>query len=131
MRISPISFGSLMVFRLKQKNTSIPQLMQVSFDNNPNLQKYSLQTTFYYNEKIDGTVHNAALNFAKGLDKKYEKELKANPNKVFLTQVEFYVNPRDTETRYFLTSGDKSEQKIHQALCNSGLYYCQKFRKAF
>lgn len=129
MHISPISFGSLMVFRLKKKNTTIPELMQVSFDNNPNLQKYSLQSPIKHEEKIDGTVHNAALNFARQLDKKYAKQLKISPDKVFLTQVEFYVNPRDTETRYFLTGSDKGEQKIHQALCNSGLYYCQKFRK--
>ncbi len=131
MRLSPVSFGSLMVFSLNdkvQKHTLSP-LMRVSFNNNKQLKKYQLEGPVYYPEKIDGTVHNAAKNFAELLDKKYEKELPKGSKKVILTEVDFYVNPTDTQKRYFLTAPSNEEYKIHDSLSSSSLFYCAKFKR--
>ncbi len=140
MRISPVSFGSLFVFTLKdnkkksagQESEIIPQLMKVSFNNNPSLKKYELQDLRTYSKKLDGTVYNAASNLATELDLKYQKQLPRGSNKVILTAADFYINPHNpelgTEKKYFLTAATtRDEKKIHKALSKSTVFYVERY----
>ena len=89
-----------------------------------------MSETFYkaFSEKIDGTVHNAAKNFAENLDRLYKKELPKGSKRVKLTEVDFYVNPRETQKRYFLTAAtNDDENKIHEILSQSSVFYTAKF----
>lgn len=132
MNIPPVSFGSLMVFTLNDNKpkANIPQLMKISFHNNPALKQYELTDTVEFKEeKIDGTVHNAAQNFAERLDAKYKKDLPKNSKKVILTEADFYVSPKETQKRYFLTGAtNEVEQKLHSILSKSSVFYTAKFR---
>lgn len=134
MRVSPVSFKSLMVFTLKgdKPSAGIPDIMAYTFQNNKNLKdnNYKLTTPVSYDkEKIDGTVHNAAADFATLLDKEYKKELPKGSKKVILTSADFYVNPRQTQKRYFLTAAtNEDEEKIHKILSKSMAFFTVKFR---
>ncbi len=133
MTIRPVSFGSLMVFTLNDNkpNVPIPMLMRISFNNNPTLKKnYNLKDMVEFTEeKIDGTVHNAAQNFAERLDAKYKSQLPKGSKNVILTEADFYVNPRETQKRYFLTAAtNDDERKIHNALNKSLNFFVAKFR---
>ncbi len=131
MRVSPVSFKSLMVFTLPDDKPSLetPQLMQLSFEHNKNLQNYYLTDLVHYNEKIDGTVHNAAADFAEKLDEQYKEKLPKGSKKVMFTEADFYVNPRETQKRYFLTAAtNEDEEKLHRVLSKSSAYYTVKFR---
>ncbi len=132
MTIRPVSFGSLMVFTLNDNKPKapVPKLMKISFNNNKALKQYYLtDTVIYTKEKIDGTVHNASQNFAERLDKEYKNQLPRGSKKVILTEAEFYVNPRDTQKKYFLTAAtDEDENRIHKALNKSVDFYIAKFR---
>ncbi len=130
MNIRPVSFGSLMVFTLNDNKpkADIPTLMKISFNNNKQLKQYTLTDTVSFSEKIDGTVHNAAKNFAEDLDRLYKKELPKGSKRVKLTEVDFYVNPRETQKRYFLTAAtNDDENKIHEILSQSSVFYTAKF----
>ena len=130
MNIRPVSFGSLMVFTLNDNKpkADIPTLMKISFNNNKQLKQYTLTDTVSFSEKIDGTVHNAAKNFAEDLDRLYKKELPKGSKRVKLTEVDFYVNPRETQKRYFLTAAtNDDENKIHERLSQSSVFYTAKF----
>lgn len=130
MNINPVSFGSLMVFTLNDNKPKapVPNLVRTSFRNNSQLKGYNLTDTVSFSEKIDGTVHNAAMDFAQNLDRLYKKDLPKGSKDVILTEADFYVNPRETQKRYFLTAATaKEEAKIHQILSNSTLFYVQKF----
>ena len=51
-------------------------------------------------------------------------------NKVVITQADFYVNPRDTEKRYFITAPTADdENKILKALGPSNNFYTVKLRE--
>lgn len=131
MSINPVSFGSLLVFTLNddKPKAPVPILMKTAFNNNPQLKNYTLTDTVSFSEKIDGTVHNASRNFAENLDRLYKEELPKGSKKVKLTEVDFYVNPRDTQKRYFLTAAtDDEETKIHDILSKSAVFYTAKFR---
>ena len=131
MRVSPVSFKSLMVFTLPDDKPSLetPQLMQLSFEHNKNLQNYYLTDLVHYNEKIDGTVHNAAADFAEKLDEQYKEKLPKGSKKVMFTEADFYVNPRETQKIYFLTAAtNEDEEKLHRVLSKSSAYYTVKFR---
>ena len=130
MNIRPVSFGSLMVFTLNDNKpkADIPTLMKISFNNMQELKQYTLTDTVSFSEKIDGTVHNAAKNFAEDLDRLYKKELPKGSKRVKLTEVDFYVNPRETQKRYFLTAAtNDDENKIHEILSQSSVFYTAKF----
>ena len=130
MKSSPVSFGSLMVFTIKDNKpkATIPVLMKASFSNNPKLTKYNLQDTFHHSEKIDGTVHNAAKKFAAQLDVQYKNRLPKGSSKVILTEADFYVNPHKTEKRYFITAAtNDDEEKIHEELSSSSFFYSARF----
>lgn len=132
MIIRPVSFGSLMVFTINDNRpkADVPTLMNISFNNNPSLKDYNLTDTVSFSEKIDGTVHNASSDFAKNLDKLYKSELPKGSKNVILTEVDFYVNPRETEKRYFLTAAtDDDESKIHNILSKSNVFYSAKFNR--
>ena len=132
MNIPPVSFGSLMVFTINddKPKASIPQLLRISFNNNRSLKNYNLVDTFEkYGDVVDGTVHNAAQNFAETLDRKYKSILPKGSKDVILTQAEFTINPRETRTRYFLTAAtNDDEERIHNILSKSSVYYTAKFR---
>lgn len=130
MNIRPVSFGSLMVFTLNDNKprADVPSLVKTSFHNNKKLKHYKLAEMEVYDEKIDGTVHNAARNFAEKLDKLYERDLPKGSKKVRFTEVEFYVNPRDTQKRYFLTAAtNDDEKKLHEILSQSSVFYTARF----
>ncbi len=131
MNINPVSFKSLMVFTLNdgKPKAPVPFIMQTAFNNNSNLKEYNLTDTVSFSEDIDGTVHNAAMNFAERLDKLYKNELPKGSKKVKLTKVNFFVNPRETQERFFLTAAtDEDEKKIHNILSKSDMFYSAKFR---
>ena len=131
MNLSPVSFGSTMVFTINdgKPKASVPALVKTAFKNNPELEDYILSDTFKYTEeKIDGTVHNAAPNFAEFLDKKYKELLPKGSNKVILTEAEFYVNPKETQKRYFITaSNNEQESQIHKILSQGITLFSAKF----
>lgn len=132
MKLSPVSFKSLMVFTINdgKPRASVPDLVRTAFSYNPVLKPYSLdKDNFVHEEKIDGTVYNASTDFAEMLDKKYKEHLPKGSSRVILTEADFYVNPRDTEKRYFLTAAtQEDEDKIHKILSKSRIFYAAKFR---
>ncbi|MCD7739794.1 MAG: hypothetical protein LUH11_00390 [Candidatus Gastranaerophilales bacterium] len=132
--MKPVSFGSLMVFTLNDNKAKldVPSYMKLAFNNNNDLKKYKLTDTVEFNkefnEEIDGTVHNAAKNFAEKLDVLYKDKLQKGSQKVILTEADFYVSPRETQKRYFLTAAtDADEKKIHNILSKSSMFYTAKF----
>lgn len=130
MNTRPVSFGSLMVFTINDNRpkADVPTLIKTSFKNNPQLKGYNLTDTVSFSEKIDGSVHNATSNFAKDLDKLYRKMFPKGSKDVKLTEADFYVNPRETKKRYFLTAAtDKDEAAIHDILSKSSVFYTAKF----
>ncbi len=131
MNIPRVSFGSLMVFTINdgKPKASVPQLVKIAFNNNPVIRNnYYLSDTVEFSEKIDGTVYKAADEFAERLDDEYSKQLPKGSKKVILTSADFYVNPRETEKRYFLTAAtDDDEEKLHNILSKSSAFYVNKF----
>ncbi|MBQ9246122.1 hypothetical protein IJ182_07645 [bacterium] len=142
MNISPISFGSLMVGTLKsgRPKAPVPVLVDLAFNcetvnidgnerKNP-LSRYNLMSDIiHHEEKIDGTVHNANLDFAKELNTKYKSKLPKGSNKVIMTEADFYINPRETEKRYFLTAASQRDEKeIHKVLSKSKEFYTVRYR---
>ena len=136
MKIPPVSFGSLMVFRLSKPGVQLPLKDEVSLSfpdsngdgGNPELREYWLSSAPKYKEKIDGTVWNATKNFARKLDKEYKDEFRSNPKKVIFTTADFYVNPKDTVEKHFITAAtEDDEKKIHKILSESSRYYVAKF----
>lgn len=134
MKTSPVSFGSLMCFTINdgKPKASIPSMLNIAFSCNPKLSGYNLEKdVVQFNEgAVDGTVHNAAADFCEKLDKKYKDMLPKGSNKVIITEADFYVNPRTTEKRYFLTAPcADDENKILKALGVSNNFYTAKFRE--
>lgn len=132
MKISPVSFGSLMTFTIEdgQPKVPVPYMVKMSFRHNNKLQGYDLQEDILvHEEKIDGTVHNAAANFCEKLDNLYKSKFPKGSKKVLLTEADFYVNPRETQKRYFLTAATAEEEnKILKLLGVSNDFYTVKFR---
>ena len=134
MKSSPVSFGSLMCFTINdgKPKASIPSMLNIAFACNPKLSGYQLEKDVvqFGGDAVDGTVHNAAADFCEKLDNLYKGMLPKGSNKVIITEADFYVNPRTTEKRYFLTapSGD-DENKILKALGVSNNFYTAKFRE--
>lgn len=138
MNVSPVSFGSLMVFKFDKpgNQVSLKDEISLSFPDidgkggNSALKDYQF-TTHNYEEKYDGTVWNANKKFARQLDKYYRNRLnifKSNPKKVVFTEVDSYVNPFKTKKKYFLTaSSDFEEAKLHKILCESKRYYVARW----
>lgn len=112
MSISPVSFGSLMVFTLNdgKPKAPVPTLVKTAFQNNDKLKDYTIRDGFVHPEKIDGTVHNAAKDFALQLDRKYKKDMKKGLKEVRMTEADFYINSRETQKKYFLTASTKEEE---------------------
>lgn len=129
MAIRPVSFGSLMVFTLKdgKPKADVPTLVKTAFNNNSHLRGYQLQDGFTYQEKIDGTIHNAAKNFADILDKQYKSQLPKGSKRVNLTEAEFSVSPRKTEKRYFLSAAREEENTLLKILNQGSTLYAAKF----
>ncbi len=131
MSIKPISFGSLLCFTLKdgKPKAPVPSMVMAAFRNNPGLKMYKLDQKIrqYKGEDIDGTVYNATGDFGKLLDKKYAHELPKGSNKVLLTEADFFVNPRQTEKRYFITAATyEDERKILDVLSKTNEFYTAK-----
>ncbi len=131
MRVSPVSFGSLHVFTLNdgRPKADVPTLVKGAFDNNERLSNYKLQSKNIYRKKFDGTIHNANSIVADKLDNEYRGSvIPKDSNKVMLSEVIFYVNPQDTEKRYFITAASrKDENRIHEILNNGGYLYSVRY----
>lgn len=130
MSVRPVSFKSILVFTINdgKPKADVPSLIKATFGYNKQLKDYKLQDTFEHNEKIDGTVYNASKNFAIELDKKNRPLMLKGDKKVFLTATDFYVNPRETEKRYFLTaSTNEEEREILNVLNKGAVLYAVKF----
>lgn len=129
MSIRPVSFGSLMVFTLNdgKPKADVPTLVKTAFNNNEQLSEYHLKDGFKYEEKIDGTIHNASKNFAHTLDKRYQKHLPKGGKQVNLTEADFSVTPRETQKRYFLTASTREEETALLKILSQGstLYVAQ------
>lgn len=132
MRISPVSFGSLMCFTIKdgKAKVPVPDLVKLAFNNNNYLKKrYRLENkiSVYDGEPEDGTVYNAFGDFGKKLDLLYKKVLPKGSNKVILTEAEFFVNPRETEKRYYITAATaEDENRILKTLSSNDSFYTVK-----
>lgn len=129
MRVSPVSFGSLMVVRMKKRGTDhtpIEDMLRLSFPDsngrggNKEFKSYRLSELRECGDE-DFTVYNATKDFAQKLDLKYQAELDKNPHKVILTKGSFQINPRgDKVEKIFLTAVNSTEEaKIHKVLCKS------------
>lgn len=134
MRISPVSFKSLMVFSLKDNKikAKTETLVRTAFNNNKELKEYHLdnETTKYTKKIIDGSAFNANSNFTLTLDKEYEKILKRDSKRVILTEAEFHITPQETEKRYFLTAAtSKDEKNILNILGKSNMFYTVRFNR--
>ena len=150
MNISPVSFGSLMVGRTPKPGNQAPikELVALSFPEsngdggNPMLRNYRFddkthcptrdaKNNLIEEQTPDGTVFNAFKNYALKLDDLYRKKLDAfknNPQKVIFTEVDFYISPRKTEKRYFLTAAtEEDEIKIHKVISESRDYLTLKW----
>ena len=136
MNVSPVSFGSLMCFTIKdgKPKAPVPMLVKAAFNNNDiikNKYKYKLDNnvTEYTKEKIDGTVFNASANFCNELDKLYKNILPKGSKRVIMTSADFFINPTQTEKRYFITAATASdEEKIFRTLNkNNTNFYVAKF----
>ena len=142
MQVSPISFGSLMIGTLKsgRPKLPVPTLINLAFTSdtinisgkeqkNPLLRYELTQPMKQYKEKIDGTVHNANLSFAQQLNNEYRPNMPKGSNKIILTEANFYINPRDTEKRYFITAAtDRDEKELHKILSRSKAFYTVRYR---
>ena len=132
MKTNPVSFKSLLVFTIKdgKPKAPVPDLIRASFNNNDFLKQYHLEKDIaVFKEKIDGTVYNANSDFCQRLDEKYKNMLPKGSKKVIITEADFYINPKDTEKRYFLTAAtNEDENKIHSKLGKSNLFYAAKFK---
>lgn len=132
MKTNPVSFKSLLVFTIKdgKPKAPVPDLIRASFNNNDFLKQYHLDKDItVFNEKIDGTVYNANSDFCQLLDNKYKLNLPKGSKRVIITEADFYINPKDTEKRYFLTAAtNEDENKIHNKLGKSNLFYAAKFK---
>ncbi len=157
MRVNPVSFRSLQVFTLQsgKPKAPVPQLIKLAFDRNPELNgtapQSGLRTLLGFvptkyklvdgtdefiakdiSEAQDGTVHEAYLQFARQLDDYYSKKMKPEDyDKVYLTKASFTKNPREMETRYFLTASSyRREGDINRILNNErGSLYSVSYSK--
>ena len=130
MSVKPVSFKSILVFTIKdgKPKADVPSLTRATFEYNNQLKKYNLQDTFEHEEKLDGTVHNATKNFAIELDKKHRPAMLRADKRVFMTAADFYVNPRETEKRYFLTAAtNEQEREILNVLNKGAVLYAVMF----
>ncbi len=131
MKISPVSFKSIMVFTLNDGKPKAPvmDLVRTAFEYNPALQSYSLdKDNFVFEDKVNGAAYNASTNFTKFLDRKYSDLLPKGSNRVIATEADFYSNTRDHEKRYFLTAATKEdEERIHKCLSKSKIFYAARF----
>ena len=113
MKTNPVSFKSLLVFTIKdgKPKAPVPDLIRASFNNNDTLKQYGLDKDIaIFEEKIDGTVFNANSDFCQRLDKLYKNNLPKGSKRVMITQADFYVDPKNTEKRYFLTAATNEEE---------------------
>lgn len=128
MKTSPVSFGSLMCFTLKNNKPKAPvtDMVKMAFMCNEKLANYDInEDVLVHDEKVKGYVHNAAADFCDVLDLKYRSQLlPKGSNKVVLTEADFYVNSKDTEKKYFITAPTpKDEDIILRALSVSNDFY--------
>ena len=65
----------------------------------------------------------------KSLDKKYANLLPKGSNKVILTEVDVYVNPRDVEKRYYLTAATAEDERkiLYSSFAESKDFLVAKF----
>ena len=130
MSVRPVSFKSIMVFTINdgKPKADVPSLVKTTFNYNKQLKKYNLQDTFVHKDKPDGTIFNATKNFAIDLDKMYRPAMIKADKKVFLTETDFFVSPRKTEKRYFLTAPTNEEElEILNVLNKGAVLYAVKF----
>lgn len=128
MKTSPVSFGSLMCFTLKNNKPKAPvtDMVKMAFMCNDKLANYDLcDDVLVHEEKVKGYVHNAAADFCDVLDMKYRGNvLPKGSNRVVLTEADFYVNSGNTEKKYFITAPTpKDEDIILRALSVSNDFY--------
>ena len=135
MALKPVSFKSLQVFTIDdgRPKPRISDMIRIAFFNNPDLSRYNLQDTVYFTTgRQDATVDNAMQHFAEVLDEKFRSDLRRHPANVYLTETEFYVNPRDKEKRVFVTASSESDEKhILQVLGKGFTLFTAKFRPKF
>lgn len=134
MNVSPVSFKSLLCFTIDDNKPKgmLPAMIKTAFSYNQELSEYKLDPKIRdHNVKIDGTVHNAQANICSELDKKYADELPKGSDKVILTAVDVYVNPRDTVKRYYLTAATAEDERkiLYSSFANSKDFFVCKFRE--
>ena len=130
MNVSPVSFGSLMVFTV-ENGKSVHELMKKSFSNNLALKDYKLkeETIMYYED--DGSVHNVVLDIIRKLDRKYrghDKQLPNGSKEVLFTEAHIAKKKNEPKIKYFLTAATKRDEKrIFKALNESEQYIVTKY----
>ena len=132
MNVSPVSFKSLFCFTINDKRPKgeLPLMIKTAFSYNKELKGYKLVEKPLYDEKIDGTVHNAHANMCDELDKKYASLLPKGSKQVFLTPVDVFETPTKEVRRYYLTAAtNEDENKIlYSSFANSRDFFVAKFR---
>ena len=132
MKVSPVSFKSLLCFTINDNKPkgALPTMIKTAFAYNPQLKNYKLDPNIqHYDKEIDATVHNAHDKVCKSLDKKYANLLPKGSNKVILTEVDVYVNPRDVEKRYYLTAATAEDERkiLYSSFAESKDFLVAKF----
>ena len=139
MKVSPVSFGTILVGRVPLPGNQLPVKDEISLcfpdsngdGGNPALRNYRFDSGYYCptrdengnlikDKAPDGTVYNSSQKSTILLDELYRKKLdvfKNNPQKVIFTEVDCFVNPKETKKKYFLTAAsDVDEIKICKVL---------------
>lgn len=133
MRTNPVSFKSLLVFTLNdgKPRASVPEIVRMAFKHNDNLKQYQVDAYIRpHKETMDGTVFNANSDFCQYLDEKYRNILTKGSKKIIMTSADFYINPTDTQKRYFITAATaEDEEKILKELGKSNHFYAARFKK--
>lgn len=139
MKISPVSFGSLLCFPMPgaMDTETVDNMLWAAFKNNPKLSGYDLQDdVFEYrtpnNEPIDGSVQNALGDFSDKLDSIHKDKLIPGSNKVIISRANFtdMNDKRMVRENYFITAPtSKDEDKILQALQDTNLFLTVRVSK--
>lgn len=139
MKISPVSFGSLLCFPMPgaMDTETVDNMLWAAFKNNPKLSGYDLQDDVYEHqtetgEPIDGSIQNALGDFCDKLDIIHKEELAPGSNKVRISRANFtdMNDKRVVRENYFITAPtSKDEDKILQALQDTNLFLTVRVSK--
>ena len=119
MKISPVSFGSIMLFQLKdgRPKIDIPTIMETAFQRNNALIGYNLsEIQIIDDDRIDYSINNSSAVFSENLDNRYREELDKYHDRIFFSEANFVYTPKNVEKRYFITAHNDEEERYLQSI---------------